>query len=138
MAGPYPDSIFPVQFYVPNFVSFKLLLLQEDFCTLHLYTLLKIKSVCDFGLLDDAQEVAGRAAKLRSHGLNFRFRTHVKEPRLIEPKAIWIRKLSVLVALSVFTGIFIASYFVILCDRLAIQSWNRGQASAPTGAPTSV
>jgi hypothetical protein len=107
-------------FYMPSFVSVKLLFLQENFCSLHLYILLKTKSVCDFGLLDDAQEVAGRAAKLRSHGLKFRFHTHVKEPMLREPKAIWIRKYSVLAALSVFTGIFVASYFVILCDRLVI------------------
>jgi hypothetical protein len=71
------------------------------------------------------QEAVKRANILRNYGSRFKF-TDLKEKEQAEPlkqyfgynRHFWINRFGVLViGFSLFTGIFIASYFSILCNR---------------------
>jgi hypothetical protein len=73
----------------------------------------------------DFQDALIRAHILRHYGSRFKF-TDLKEKEKAEPlkqyfgynRHFWINRFGVLViGFSLFTGIFIASYFSILCNR---------------------
>lgn len=63
-----------------------------------------------------AQAVAARSTKRRAEGRSFSFCKQAKEHPLRNPKSFWISRIGVIFSLLVFTGIFILSYLVILCD----------------------
>lgn len=74
------------------------------------------------------QEVARRESNFRTYGSsNFRFFEHTRELENKFPvKSFEKNKALVLLALIAVAGIFILSYFVILCDLWVIESLNRG------------
>lgn len=71
------------------------------------------------------REAVRRANILRNYGCRFKFTDFKEKNRKAPPtlylgfsRHFWINRFGVLVTtLSVFTGIFIASYFLILCNR---------------------
>lgn len=76
-------------------------------------------------MVNDVQEAVKRGEGVREKGPDFRFHCY-KELEYEETKSFWKNKIGVLVSLVIFTGIFILSYFVILCDLWVIKKWNNG------------
>jgi hypothetical protein len=63
------------------------------------------------------REAAAKGLKLRSFGKDFSFSAiKEKKPRKKSSSFIWLSLGIVVLTLSLFTGVFIASYFLILCD----------------------
>lgn len=73
-------------------------------------------------------EVAKRASCLRREGpQKFKFHLNTDNARLAtSAKPFWKNRFLVIVALVIFTLIFILSYFVILCDTWVYQNWDGG------------
>lgn len=56
---------------------------------------------------------------------DFSFTTDVNDDlKEIPPKSFGLDFFAVVVALLVLTGLFILSYFVILCDTWVVHKWN--------------
>lgn len=74
------------------------------------------------------QEVAGRALRLRSEGpQKFKFHKHTDNSKpATKAKSFWKNELLVIGLLVIFTGIFILSNFVILCDTWVVRKWDGG------------
>ena len=71
------------------------------------------------------QEAVKRGEGVRERGPNFRFH-YYNELEYEGTKSFWKNKIGVFVSLVIFTGIFILSYFVILCDLWVITKWEKG------------
>lgn len=73
-----------------------------------------------------SQEAVKRGERLRANGANFRFFRDTFEVNERRPKSFGSNKIGVLASLIVVTGIFILSYFVILCDLWEIPGLHNG------------
>lgn len=75
----------------------------------------------------ELEEVAARTSKLRELGRDFNFLKHAPEIRPFRKPKFWISTSRIWVILSVifFTGLFILSYVVILCNSLTVHKWNK-------------
>ncbi|KAG0606942.1 hypothetical protein M758_9G180900 [Ceratodon purpureus] len=72
-------------------------------------------------------EAAKRVSTLRTRGLQkFSFRKHTSNNQEYPQQDFWRNKVAVIVSLLIFTGLFILSYFVILCDTWVIRKWDNG------------
>ena len=77
---------------------------------------------------NDNQEAEKRVNLLRRRGpRNFKFSRDVNDDlKKTLPKELLPRFILVAVSLVVLTGLFILSYFVILCDTGIVHKWDGG------------
>lgn len=82
----------------------------------------------DCGVLNDNQEIERRINTLRRKGpREFSFSKDVKDDlRESPPKLFAWGIFFVVVSLLALTGLFILSYFVILCDTGVVRKWDNG------------